>query len=191
MIGVLALQGAFQKHLECLQKLNISCRLVRAAHELEGCLGLILPGGETTTHFKLLQGKFWDQLKAFGKKKPIFGTCCGLILLSKEIVNDPLKPLGLMDISVTRNAYGTQTDSFQEVVEVQLDDEKVPVDCFFIRAPKITRTEPSVKVLSRYQGEPVVVTQNGHLACSFHPELAMDLQLHSFFARQCLQKSLL
>ncbi len=169
--------------------LKVPCRLVREADELEDCHGLILPGGETTTHFKLLHGHFWDQLKAFGEKKPIFGTCCGLILLSNEIVNDSRVPLGLMDLSVARNAYGTQTDSFYETVEVELEDAVVRVDCFFIRAPKITRVGPHVKVLSRYQGEPIAVTQNGHLACSFHPELAMDLKLHAFFASQCLQKA--
>lgn len=185
MIGVLALQGAFQKHLDCLKKLGVSAKLIKHPQELEKCTGLILPGGETTTHLKLLEGSMWQALIEFGQVKPIFGTCCGMILLAKHIQGDSISTLGLMDITVARNAYGRQIDSFQDQVEVFLNSRKMQVDAFFIRAPQIVSVGQGIEILAHYQNIPVLVRNHLHIACAFHPEISLDIQLHEVFVNHC------
>lgn len=189
MIGVLALQGAFQKHQDCLHKLNVPSKQIRHPEELEECAGLIIPGGETTTHLKLLKEKFWEALLEFGAIKPIFGTCCGLILLSKEVVDSPLPTLGLMNIKASRNAYGSQVESFEDEIEAEFDEEKIKIKGCFIRAPKIIEVSSSVSILATHNESPVIVEEGLHLACSFHPEVSMDLSLHKYFARRCQRKN--
>lgn len=185
MIGVLALQGAFQKHLDCLNILNVPSTLIRYPHELETIDGLIIPGGETTVHLKLLQGQFWQSLLEFGKSKPIFGTCCGLILLSKKINPNPLPTLQFMDITVKRNAYGTQLDSFETAVSVSLDGKQHLIKGCFIRAPQITEVGKGVQVLATFQNQAVIVQEGHFLGCSFHPEVCLDLTLHQYFVQMC------
>ncbi|MCH9632934.1 MAG: Pyridoxal 5'-phosphate synthase subunit PdxT [Chlamydiae bacterium] len=153
--------------------------------DLEKCSGLILPGGETTAHLKLLKNDFWKALVEFGHVKPIFGTCCGLILLSSKIVGSPVPTLELMDLTTERNAYGTQLDSFEDEINAELDGQTVLVKGCFIRAPKILEIGPGVKVLATHFQNPVIVEQGLHLACTFHPEISMDTSLHAYFADRC------
>lgn len=187
MIGVLALQGAFQKHFECLQKLSQPAKLIRHPSELEDCMGLIIPGGETTAHLRLLTEPFWQALKSFGKVKPILGTCCGLILLSKEVFDNPVRTLKLMDIKVQRNAYGTQIASFEDQVVTKIDHQEVLIKGCFIRAPKIVEIGLKVRVLATHQNCVVLVENSLHIASTFHPEVSMDLTLHEYFIRKCLK----
>lgn len=190
MIGILALQGAFQKHYDCLKKINVKCCFVKHLEDLKICSGLILPGGETTAHLRLLKEPFWNALIEFGKVKPIFGTCCGLILLSTKIVGSPVPTLKLMDLTTERNAYGTQLDSFEDVVEAKLNGHSLSIKGCFIRAPKILEVGADVKVLATHSQNPVIVQQGLHMACTFHPEISMDTSLHAYFADYCNKSSL-
>lgn len=183
-VGVLALQGAFAKHIEMVKSLGVHAIEVRKPRDLEGCDGLIIPGGESTTILLNMQFMQFDKaIEAFAAKHPVFGTCAGLILMAKEIVGDPRKPFGLIDVSVQRNAYGRQADSFRSSVDFQVDKQKKKVDGLFIRAPKILTCGPAVHILGTVNGEPVVVRQGKHLASTFHPELIGDTTLHSYFIR--------
>jgi len=181
-IGVLALQGNFAKHMQMVERLSCRCKEVRTADELFACDALIIPGGESTVISRLiLKNELKELLFLFGKSKPIFGTCAGLILLAKEGL------LNLLDVEVKRNAYGRQVDSFLASCEVCLHGEKKSAEAFFIRAPKITRLlSKEVEVLSRFEGDPVFVKQGHIFAASFHPELTNDLTIHNFFVEEVL-----
>lgn len=187
MIGILALQGAFSKHKQCLEKLAVDSKLIKHPHELKDCLGLIIPGGETTTHQRLLTEEFWEALEEFGKSKPIFGTCCGLILLSKNIEGQNIRTLKCIDIVSNRNAYGSQIESFATTLEINLNEKKENLEVCFIRAPKIVKVGENVRVLAYHNQDPVAVEQGLHIACTFHPELCYDLKLHNYFVQKCLQ----
>jgi 5'-phosphate synthase pdxT subunit len=182
-IGVLALQGAYQKHVNALTKLGAQTVLVKSADDFTNIDGLIIPGGESTTMGLLIQRYQLQESfqKLHAAQKPIWGTCAGMILLAKEIEGSDQYRLGWMDIAVARNAYGRQIDSF----EANLDIPCLGAALFhatFIRAPKISNIlAPSVKVLASYQNEPVYVQQDHLLASSFHPELSDDLRMHQYF----------
>lgn len=173
MIGVLALQGDFAEHLAALRKIKITSIEVRTLDDVKCTNGLIIPGGESTTIGKLLHSTGLDVwLKTHAKKGyAIYGTCAGAILLSK---------LGLMNITVQRNAYGRQLDSFDEPIQSKLFPKLRGV---FIRAPKITRVEKGVQILATYHGDPVLVQQGNILAGTFHPELTDTLAVHSYFLK--------
>lgn len=183
IVGVLALQGAFSKHIEMLSKIGIEAREVRYPHDLDGCDGLIIPGGESTTISKQMQFiAFREKLRLFAETKPLFGTCAGLILMSREIIDNPLEPFGLIDITVERNAFGRQAESFRVEIELKLDSlspKKFPA--LFIRAPRIRRISTDVQVLAQYEGEPIFVRQGHHLGATFHPELGEDPSIHQYF----------
>lgn len=181
MIGVLALQGAFQKHLQCLEKLKVPCRLVRTLEQLNTCDALILPGGESTAHQKLISEEFWTALEEFSQSKPIFGTCCGLILMAREVQNNSMRTLKLLDIVVERNAFGPQIESFETSLEISLNEQIERVHGCFIRAPQIIKIGEKVSVLASYKGQPVVVQQGLALASTFHTEVFLDLTLHRYF----------
>ena len=167
-LGVLALQGAFEKHAEICP---VPTRHVRYPVELQSCDGLIIPGGESTTIWKQMEElDFITAIKEF--EGPIFGTCAGLIILVK---------LGLLDVIVERNGYGRQINSFL----TSLDFKGKPIAALFIRAPRIKSTAPSVQVLSTYEGEPVVVQQGRFFASTFHPELTQEVALHNHFLEMC------
>ena len=183
-IGVLALQGDFEAHAAALRRVRPSVEVaeVRKAEHLEGLAGLVIPGGESTTMLKLMEyyGLF-EPLRAFGWNKPVFGTCAGAILLAKEVLNPAQPALGLMDLTVERNAYGRQLDS--RVVRLsghELGGEE-EIEAVFIRAPVIRRTGEGVKVLARYNGDPVLVEAGRMLAATFHPELSADTRVHARF----------
>lgn len=181
-IGVLSLQGAFEKHRNVLSRLKIASKDVRYPGDLDGCDGLIIPGGESTTISDLIDyiGMRSPLLK-FAEKKPVMGTCTGMILMART-VNDPrVQPLNLMNIEIARNAYGRQVDSFVSGLEVQINGKPVSLKGVFIRAPRIRSTGEEVEVLGMINGEPIFVRQNRHLATSFHPELSDTTAIHEYF----------
>lgn len=183
VIGVLALQGAFAKHIARIQSLGVQAMEVRTVGDLVRCDGLIIPGGESTT-MRMQIGfiGLWDPLLAFAATKPLFGTCAGLILMAKQIANSPQTSLGLLDIVVERNAFGRQIDSFSTPLVVDLEGSDIKeCEAFFIRAPMITSCGPKVKVLGSYEGSPVLVQQGIHLGAAFHPELSEDPTIHRYF----------
>jgi 5'-phosphate synthase pdxT subunit len=148
--------------------------------------GLVIPGGESTTMLKLLRAEnLLEPLAEFGRKKPIFGTCAGAILLAGEVSNPPQESLGLMDIAVERNAYGRQVDSRVTHIAPSADfsarTHPGELEAVFIRAPIIRRAGPETRVLAEYHGDPVLVEQGRHLVATFHPELTADSRVHSLF----------
>lgn len=183
-VGVLALQGAFSKHIEMLQKLNVNAMEIRRPEELDSCEGLIIPGGESTTILKQMGFiHLTDKLKEFSLEKPIFGTCAGLILMAQEIVADKrITPLGILDISVERNAFGRQLESFNTDIEVSFNPSNPEIfPAFFIRAPRIRSCSSSVNILSTYENEPILIRQGIHLGATFHPELTDNPSIHAYF----------
>lgn len=178
IIGVLAVQGDYQKHLEVLKRLNVDSAGVKTRQDLKRVDGLIVPGGESTTIMKMLNfaGMVADLIQ-FASCKPILGTCAGSIILAKKLAHPDLQTLAIMDITVNRNAYGTQVDSFIDTVTFQNKE----IEAVFIRAPKILETGDGVEVLIRHRESPVLVRQNNLLACTFHPELTDDDTIHKYF----------
>jgi 5'-phosphate synthase pdxT subunit len=180
VIGVLALQGAYQAHALTLQKLGASTKLVRLPSDLEGIDGLIMPGGESTTMLKFLEQRgFFDVLKDFVHSTPTFGTCAGVILLAKDVTNPAQRSLGALDVTVERNSYGRQIDSTIEHSQSTLPGG--PLEMVFIRAPRITRTGTEVETLATRDSDPVLVRQDHILAATFHPELGHDPRVHQLF----------
>jgi len=181
VIGVLALQGAFAKHVAAIEKLGAEAREVRTPRELYECDALIIPGGESTVIFRQLDFiELRKSVQEFGSTKPLFGTCAGLILMSKKVLNDPLVPFGILDVEVERNAFGRQADSFKTQVELVGKPVKA-IPAIFIRAPRIRAVGDEVKVLATYEGEAVLVQQGLHMGATFHPELTEDLTVHRLF----------
>jgi 5'-phosphate synthase pdxT subunit len=182
-VGVLALQGDFQAHERALTRAGAEVVEVRTASDLEGVDGLVIPGGESSTMIKLLEEeKLLDPLRAFGRERPIFGTCAGAILLSTGITNSQQASLGLMDMEVERNAYGRQLDS--RIARLKPEGMEGELEAVFIRAPIIRSVGQDAKILASYQGDPVLVEQGRHLAATFHPELTDDSRVHLMFLRK-------
>ncbi|MDZ4209977.1 MAG: pyridoxal 5'-phosphate synthase glutaminase subunit PdxT, partial [Candidatus Curtissbacteria bacterium] len=187
-IGVLDIQGSVEEHFEALERLSIKPVLIKTSADFEGIKGLIIPGGESTAISKLLN---WFDLKKdileFSKGgRPIWGTCAGAILLAKEVLDGKgVKGLKLMDITVERNAYGRQLDSFETELEFNFEAKKKKIPAIFIRAPQFVRIGAACKVLAQHKGEIVAVKEGGLLATSFHPELTNDLGVHEYFVRMC------
>lgn len=180
-VGVLALQGAFSKHLSALEKLGVEGKEVKTPRDLYECDALIIPGGESTVIFRQLDFiELRGALKEFAQSKPLFGTCAGLILMSKKVLNDPLEPFGILDIEVERNAFGRQAESFKTTVEL-LSKPPSTIPAIFIRAPRIREVGQDVKVLASYEKEAVLVQQGFHMGATFHPELTDDLSVHRTF----------
>ena len=181
-IGVLALQGAVAEHLRSIELAGGQGVAVKRAEQLDEIGGLILPGGESTTIGRLMrQYGFIDAIRAFVQQqgKPVFGTCAGLIVLAKRLEGGEAPHLGLMDMTVARNAFGRQRESFETELDVKGIDS--PLRAVFIRAPLITETGPDVEVLSTYRNEIVAARQDRMLVSSFHPELTDDYRLHRMF----------
>jgi pyridoxal 5'-phosphate synthase pdxT subunit len=170
-IGVLAIQGDFREHASVLRRLGAEPVEVRKADELDGLDGLVIPGGESTAIMRLARIYGLEEaLRRFDR--PVFGTCAGMILLDRD-------HLGLIDVSVRRNAYGRQVASFEADLEVAWQDE--PVRGVFIRAPRVAATGPGVEVLAELGGEPVLLREGRFLVASFHPELTDDPRVHELF----------
>jgi 5'-phosphate synthase pdxT subunit len=180
IVGVLALQGAYDAHVRSLADVGAAPRLVRRPEQLAGLEGLILPGGESTTFLKHLERDgFFSALDAFVRVTPTFGTCAGVILLAKDVLNPAQASLAALDITVERNAYGRQIDSTILTEPTSLPGG--PMEMVFIRSPRITRTGPEVEVLASRDAAPVLIRQGHILAATFHPELSSDTRVHQFF----------
>ncbi|GJM84170.1 pyridoxal 5'-phosphate synthase subunit PdxT [Paenibacillus sp. HMSSN-139] len=186
-VGVLALQGAVAEHIRSLEKTGAEGVAVKHAEQLAELDGLIIPGGESTTIGKLMRKYgFIEAIRDFsGQGKPVFGTCAGLIVMAKEIEGGEEAHLGLMDIKVSRNAFGRQRESFETDLDVKGLD--VPLRAVFIRAPLITAVGEGVEVLSTYKDEIVTARQGHLLVSSFHPELTDDFSLHTYFVEMIKQ----
>ena len=181
-IGVLAIQGDFAEHIVMLRRLGVQTAEVRLPAHLAGLDGLIIPGGESTTIGKLaVDYDLLEPLREFGKEHAIWGTCAGAIFLSKDARRDhPL--LGIMDITVQRNAFGRQIDSFEADLAIPELDEGGPYHAIFIRAPIIESVQGAARILSSLPDGRIVAAQQGKLlATSFHPELTGDVRFHNFF----------
>ena len=183
-IGVLALQGAFIEHLDLLRQLGVEAVAVRLPSDLDGVSGLVLPGGESTTMRKLVDrwGLREPILDLAAQGAPLFGTCAGMILLSREIVDGDEPVLPLLDVAVKRNAFGRQLDSFEADLDVPVLGDR-PVHGVFIRAPVIERVGPEVDVLASLEdGRVVAVRERNVVATAFHPELAGETRFHRLVA---------
>jgi 5'-phosphate synthase pdxT subunit len=185
-VGVLSLQGDFAAHGAALERAGAAPVYVRERAQLGEIDGLILPGGESTTMLKLLRHEnLFDELAEFGRRKPVFGTCAGAILMATDVTNPSQESLRLMDIAVERNAYGRQLDS--RVVELdpapEFEMRTAPgrLEAVFIRAPIIRRAGNGAQVLAEYAGDPVLIEQGRHLVATFHPELTTDARVHCLF----------
>jgi 5'-phosphate synthase pdxT subunit len=182
-IGVLALQGAFIEHITILRRLKVEALPVRLPQELIGLDGLIIPGGESTSITRLmLSYDLMNEIRNLAKNGlPIFGTCAGMVLLAREISDSDVEPVGVMDITVRRNAFGRQKDSFETELLIPVLGEK-PFPGVFIRAPVIEQANSKVKILAKLDdGTSVAARQGKLLASAFHPELTNDLRFHQYF----------
>ncbi len=188
VIGVLALQGAFDVHAAVLRELGVAAPLVRKPEDLAALDGLVMPGGESTTLLKHLErGSFFEKLQHFVGQRPTFGTCAGCILLAKDVTSPAQRSLGAMDLTVERNAYGRQIDS--TIVHAETKVEGGPLEMVFIRAPRIVRTGAAVETLAERDGAPVLVREGHLLAATFHPELTVDGRVHKLFVEMVAERS--
>ncbi len=182
-VGVLALQGAFDAHQRALDELGALTRQVRTPADLAVVDALVMPGGESTTMSRLLDtAALFDPLAArLADGMPVFGTCAGMILLAVDVIDGrpDQRSFGTVDLSVRRNGYGRQVDSFE--ADVAVDGLTEGFHMVFIRAPKVERTGDAVEVLARHDGVPVLARQKNALVASFHPELTSDRRLHAMF----------
>ncbi len=180
-VGVLALQGAFAAHSECLTSIGVQSVEVRTPEQLSSVDALLMPGGESSTMSQLLESSgLFDPIAArIADGMPVFGTCAGMILLASEILDgrSDQRSFSAIDISVRRNAFGRQVDSFEATINSSVGD----FHGIFIRAPRIERVGEEVEVLGSINNEPVLVRQGNVLAASFHPELSNDARLHEYF----------
>jgi 5'-phosphate synthase pdxT subunit len=185
-VGVLALQGDFAAHLRALEEAGALGLEVRTPRDLAGLDGLVIPGGESTTLLKLMRPERLDQaVTEFHRDGgALFGTCAGLNLLARTVTDPEQESLGLCDISVRRNGYGRQVDSFVAAGRLALPGApEGPAEMVFIRAPRVTRVGPEVSVLGRHREEPVLVAQGRILAATFHPEMSRENAVHAYFLR--------
>ena len=182
-IGILAIQGDFEAHAKVLERLGVEYVYVRTPEDLKDVDGLILPGGESTTHMKLLVETGLEKTirEMAAKGCALFGTCAGAILLARDVKGPEQKSLGLMDMTVVRNAYGRQLSSDVFLLPTKLKDE--PLEMVFIRAPLIEKIGAGVEVLAERDGKPVLVEQGRMMAATFHPELTEDTTIHERFLK--------
>ncbi len=190
LVGVLALQGDVEAHAAALARLGVPARRVRTAEEVRGSSGLVLPGGESTTMWKLMEGTGIAEaiVEVAQRGDPVFATCAGVIVAARRIEGPARDGLGLLDATAVRNAYGRQLDS-AVVTLTDLDREVLgtePLEAVFIRAPRLADLGPLVEVLARRDGDPVLVRQGNVVATTFHPELAADTRVHRLAFRAAL-----
>lgn len=181
-IGVLALQGAVREHVRAIEASGAEAVAVKHIEELEDLDGLVMPGGESTAMRRLIDKYgFLEPLKEFAKNKPVFGTCAGLILMAKRIQGQDTAHLELIDMTVERNAFGRQVDSFE--ADLMIHGVGEDFTGVFIRAPFIVEVGPEVEILSKHNDR-IVAAKHGHFLCAaFHPELTDDYRLHQFFVK--------
>ena len=183
-IGVLALQGDVDEHLNMLRECGVEALRVRTPEEIAGVDGLIIPGGESTTIGKLMERFGVDRAvkDAAAAGKPVFGTCTGMIVLSREIIGSHQPRLGLIDTAVVRNAFGRQVDSFEADLHIP-EIGPNPIRAVFIRAPWVESSGPEVAILASVNGKGVLARQGPILVSAFHPELTADRRVHEYFIR--------
>ncbi|MDD5539691.1 MAG: pyridoxal 5'-phosphate synthase glutaminase subunit PdxT [Candidatus Neomarinimicrobiota bacterium] len=182
-VGVLGLQGAFQRHIEIINSLGAEAIDIRYKDQIEGCHGLIIPGGESTTMSKLIdEMNLRESLEKFPGM--IFGTCAGAILLSEDGADPRVTPLRRTPVKVMRNAYGRQIESFVENISLSFNDK--PFKAVFIRAPKFNNIDSSAEILGHLNGTNVLIRSGNNLLATFHPELTDDPRIHQYFLN-CLQ----
>ncbi len=190
-VGILALQGAVQPHEEKLKKLGITPIQVRYPEQLSDLAGIILPGGESTTMIHLLKlNKLWFPLKEFVQTKPTWGICAGSILLAKTVTHPFQESLEALDITIERNAYGRQNESFIDNLSETSDWKKFfktdkAIEGVFIRAPRIKQLASNVKIIFKHKEEAVMVQKDKCLASTFHPELTDSTCIHEYFLSLC------
>ena len=185
-VGVLALQGDFDKHLSRLYSVGVNGKLIRNKSELSAVDGLIIPGGESTTMTKLIKSfSLEEPLAEFVKTKPVMGTCAGLILLSNQIDTDRVIGFGAINIELKRNGFGRQLDSFSADIALEFTNGN-PFHALFIRAPRILNSGEDVISLATYEGETVMARNSNVLVTTFHPELTDSLAIHKYFINQLL-----
>ena len=193
-VAVLALQGAFEEHCQMLDSLGAESLLIRSSEDWKDFerrfregehVGMVIPGGESTAMLRIMrdQNILLSIREAVKDGLPVFGTCAGMILLAKEVVNDSRERLATMNIKVLRNAYGRQLGSFYTESTVKLGDESYIIPMTFIRAPYITEVSEDVEVLAVVDGNIVAAREQNQLVCSFHPELNTDTHFHEFFLK--------
>jgi 5'-phosphate synthase pdxT subunit len=185
-VGVLSLQGDFAAHGAAVERAGALPVYVRERSQLGEIDGLILPGGESSTMLKLLHYEnLFDDVVEYGRRKPMFGTCAGAILMARDVTNPAQESMGLMDIEVERNAYGRQVDSRVVALDAEPEFEQRTspgkLEAVFIRAPIIRRAGEGIHVLAEYAGDPVLIEQGQYLVATFHPELTKDARVHSLF----------
>ena len=181
-IGILALQGGFELHAQMLAILGVDTVYVRKPDQLVSCHGLIIPGGESTTLMKLMrEGGLFESISDFAADKPVFGACAGLIMLAMDSINDNLVTLNLIDLSVERNAYGRQIDSFIDSVEIRINGEIDSFEGVFIRAPKIVAVGEGIDILGTHSDDVVLAENDQVFVATFHPELTNDVRIHQYF----------
>ncbi|HXW61662.1 MAG TPA: pyridoxal 5'-phosphate synthase glutaminase subunit PdxT [Candidatus Acidoferrales bacterium] len=182
-IGIVAIQGDYEAHAKGIERLGVRPRFVRTPSDLDGIRGVILPGGESTTHLKVMREEgLFDALKRFAANGgAFFGTCAGAILLAREVHGPTQESLGLLDISILRNGYGRQLASDVHLGLTKLRNEAL--EMVFIRAPIIESVGEGVEVLAEDRGHPVLVRRGEILASTFHPELTADTLVHEFFLK--------
>src|SRR5487761_585109 len=190
-IGILAMQGDFEAHARMLEKLGVDYVYVRTPEDLAGIDGLILPGGESTTHMKMLAetGLAEAIRKMAANGGAFFGTCAGAIVLAREVKAPEQASLGLMDITVVRNGYGRQLSSDVFLLPTKLSEQ--PLEMVFIRAPIIEAVGKGVEVLAERNGKPVLVQQRRAMAATFHPELTTDTTIHERFVKTVMDEKTL
>ena len=186
-VGVLALQGAYQKHIDMLHALGVPAHTVRQPHELEDCSALIIPGGESTTISLLIQKNgLYKPIKAFAENHPVMGVCAGMIMMATEVDDDRVTPLGLIPFKALRNHYGRQVHSFTTDIELDFDSKGPAFPAIFLRAPGVDKLSEEVQILARHNNddEAVILSKGHHLALSFHPELTDDTRIHAYWLSQ-------
>lgn len=184
-IGVLALQGAYQKHIDSLTRLGVESRLVRKAAELDQCAGLIIPGGESTTMSLLIkQSGMFQPLQAFAQTRPVMGVCAGMIMMAESVDDERVTPLQILPFRALRNHYGRQVHSFTASIKLDFDTGGSPLKAHFIRAPGVIDLDDSIKVLASYDDEIIMISKGRHMALSFHPELTDDTRIHRYWLNQ-------
>ena len=188
-IGILALQGAVEPHREKLARLDADPLTVRTREELRDCHGLVLPGGESTTFLKLIAVYGLRQpLVDFAQTRPLWGVCAGSILMAERVESPPQESLGVLPVTVQRNAYGRQNESFIAPLTLRLPgQESQDQEGVFIRAPRILQWPREAEVLAEHGGDPVALRHGRHLLTTFHPELSASDALHRFFLTLCAE----
>lgn len=181
-IGVLAIQGDFEKHKQMLHNLGQEVIEVRTAEELFQTAALIIPGGESTTLVKFFREFGLDKsIREYAAAHALMGTCAGLIVLSRRVDNFAENSLGLIDLEVKRNAYGRQRESFVDQIQINLNGSASVFTGVFIRAPRIASCGDKIKVLGRHHDDTVMASSDNILVCTFHPELTADTRIHEYF----------